>query len=203
MPQLPATESTDLALATQGDPEAFGRLVSPHLTFFFRVIVRILGNEAESQDALQDALIAMHRELSKFQGDSKFSTWGYRICVNQALMLRRKQMRRREDAIEDWMPQFEDDGHHSNQEALRDWSEEGMALVDAQRRQLRGRVAEALGRLTDDQRAVFVLRDLEDWDTDAIAERLGISRDLVRQRLHRARLALRSVLSDYLVEVRG
>ena len=99
-------EAALVLTAAQGDAVAFEALVRPHLGMLFRVIDRILGNEAESQDALQDALLTIHRELPGFQGASKFSTWAYRICVNQALMARRKRVRRREDAIEDLMPHF-------------------------------------------------------------------------------------------------
>ena len=164
---------------------------------FFRVIVRILGNEAESQDALQDALLAMYRQLDTFAGNSKFSTWGYRVCANQALMHRRKRLRRREDAIEDLMPRYLDDGHHIEDGSL-EWSQEADALDTVARHELKVRIQSGLERLSDDQRAVFVLRDLEGWDTDEIAERLGITRDLVRQRLHRARLALRALLTDFM-----
>ncbi|HJV90335.1 MAG TPA: sigma-70 family RNA polymerase sigma factor [Holophagaceae bacterium] len=185
-----------LAQARSGDPDAFGALVRPHLTLFFRAIDRILGNEAESQDALQDALVALHRELPSFQGHSQFSTWAYRVCVNQALMARRKRIRRREDAVEDFQPQFDDSGHHMDQDKVLAWSEAPEALDRVEAAEIRGRVRAALDRLTDDQRAAFVLKDLEGWDTDEIAAKLGITRDLVRQRLHRARLAMRSQLQD-------
>lgn len=195
---MPEPEDAGLLRAAQGgDTQAFDSLVRPHLGLFFRVIVRILGNEAEAQDALQDALLAMYRELGSFAGNSRFSTWGYRVCANQALMHRRKRMRRREDAIEDLMPRFADDGHHMEDGSL-EWSQEADALDHVARNELKARIQSGLDRLSDEQRAVFVLRDLEGWDTDEIAERLGITRDLVRQRLHRARLALRSLLSDFM-----
>jgi RNA polymerase sigma-70 factor, ECF subfamily len=187
-------------LAQSGDPEAFESIVQPHLGLFSRVIQRILGNEAESQDALQDALITLYRELPSFAGNSQFSTWAYRVCVNQALMHRRKRVRRREDAIEDLLPRFQDDGHHMNQDTLLAWSEESEALVNVERDELKAKVRQGLDRLSDDQRAVFVLKDLEDWDTEDIARHLGITKDLVRQRLHRARLALRGLLSDFVVQ---
>lgn len=205
MPQ-PGGERPEAALvqrASQGDAEAFEDLVRPHLGMLYRVIDRILGNEAESQDALQDALLTLHRELPGFQGASRFSTWAYRICVNQALMARRKRIRRREDAIEDLMPRFQDDGHHMDMDAVLDWSEEAEALVRAEHDQLRTRVKAGLDRLSDDQRAVFVLKDLEGWDSDEISRHLGISRELVRQRLHRARLALRALLTDFAPHPKG
>ena len=190
-------EAALVRAAAQGDPEAFEALVRPHLGMLFRVIDRILGNEAESQDALQDALLTLHRELPGFQGASKFSTWAYRICVNQALMARRKRVRRREDAIEDLMPRFGDDGHHMSEDIVLDWSEDAEALVMVQQEELKSRVRAGLDRLSDDQRAVFVLRDLEGWNTEEIAQHLGLTRELVRQRVHRARLALRALLPEF------
>lgn len=193
----PKPEAHLIRAATQGDPEAFEALVRPHLGMLFRVIDRILGNEAESQDALQDALFTLHRELPGFQGASKFSTWAYRICVNQALMARRKRVRRREDAIEDLMPRFGDEGHHMSVDTIVDWSEDAEALMLVEQDELKARVRAGLDRLSDDQRAVFVLRDLEGWNTEEIAQHLGITRELVRQRVHRARLALRALLPEF------
>jgi RNA polymerase sigma-70 factor (ECF subfamily) len=193
----PQPEATLVLAAAQGDPAAFEALVRPHLGMLFRVIDRILGNEAESQDALQDALLTLYRELPGFQGASKFSTWAYRICVNQALMARRKRVRRREDAIEDLMPRFGDEGHHMHVDTILDWSEDAEALMKVEQAELKAKVRAGLDRLSDDQRAVFVLRDLEGWNTDEIAQHLGITRELVRQRVHRARLALRALLPEF------
>jgi RNA polymerase sigma-70 factor (ECF subfamily) len=193
----PRPEAALVQSAAQGDPQAFEALVRPHLGMLFRVIDRILGNEAESQDALQDALLTLHRELPGFHGASKFSTWAYRICVNQALMARRKRVRRREDAIEDLMPRFGDEGHHMNVDTILDWSEDAEALMKVEQDELKVKVRAGLERLSDDQRAVFVLRDLEGWNTDEIARHLGITRELVRQRVHRARLALRAMLPEF------
>jgi RNA polymerase sigma-70 factor (ECF subfamily) len=193
----PRPEATLVQAAALGDPDAFEALVRPHIGMLFRVIDRILGNEAESQDALQDALLTIHRELPGFQGASKFSTWAYRICVNQALMTRRKRIRRREDAIEDLMPRFGGEGHHMTVDTILDWSEDAEALMQVEQEQLKTRIRAGLDRLSDDQRAVFVLRDLEGWNTDEIARHLGLTRELVRQRVHRARLAMRSLLPEF------
>jgi RNA polymerase sigma-70 factor (ECF subfamily) len=196
-------EAALVLTAAQGDAVAFEALVRPHLGMLFRVIDRILGNEAESQDALQDALLTIHRELPGFQGASKFSTWAYRICVNQALMARRKRVRRREDAIEDLMPHFGDERHQMSVDTTLDWSEDAEALVKVEQEELKARVRAGLDRLSDDQRAVFVLRDLEGWNTDEIARHLGITRELVRQRVHRARLALRTLLPEFAPDPEG
>ncbi|MFN8011255.1 MAG: sigma-70 family RNA polymerase sigma factor [Holophagaceae bacterium] len=197
MPLEDLSDADLVTLAREGHGEAFGVLVMRHLSLFHRAAQRILGDPGDTQDALQDALIAMHTELGRFEGKSAFSTWGYRITVNKALMLRRKRIRRREDVVEDYMPDFAEDGHHANPAAILAWTSEAEAHAMAEGRELRERVQAALGMLSDDQRAVFVLKDLEDWDTEAIAAHLGISRDLVRQRLHRARLALRGALQTF------
>jgi RNA polymerase sigma-70 factor, ECF subfamily len=190
-------ETALLARAREGDAEAFRSLVEPHLGMFQAVIHRILLDAQDTQDALQEALLTMHQQLGRFQEKSRFSTWGYRICVNEALMLRRSRGRRREDFVEGFLPRLGDDGHQMQVEAVLDPGQEPEAHVMAEGQQLRARVIEGLGRLSDDQRAVFVLKDLEDWNTEEIAAHLGISRELVRQRLHRARLGLRGLLQSF------
>lgn len=186
-----------LRRAIDGDGEAFGALVEPSLGMFYGGILRILGDPSDAQDTLQEALLAIHTQLHRFEGKSKFSTWAYKVCVNEALMFRRSKVRRREDGLEDFLPRFQDDGHHMDMDSLVAWSQEAEALDMAQLSELRAKIQEGLALLSDDQRAVFVLRDLEGWDTEAIAARLGITRDLVRQRLHRARLGLRGFLQAF------
>ena len=192
-----------LTSAQEGDGEAFSSLVRPYLGLFYAGIHRILQDTPDTQDALQEALISIHTELGRFQGKSKFSTWAYRICINEALMLRRSRIRRREDAIEDFLPRFSPDGHLMNTDRMRDWSQDAMALASVENDQMRAKIREGLNRLSDDQRAVFILRDLEGMNTDEVAQKLGISRGLVRQRLHRARLGLRGFLDAFMSGRRG
>ena len=197
-----AQEQELLAAARTGDGAAFAALVEPASGMFYSAIHRILGDSADAQDAFQEALLSIHLELGKFEGKSKFSTWAYRICINEALMLRRSRMRRREDSVEDFQPRFMDDGHLMDTDTVLAWRQDAEALDMAEHQQLRTKVVEGLDRLSDDQRAVFVLKDLEGWDNEDIALHLGISRDLVRQRLHRARLGLRGHLGAYAHQVR-
>jgi RNA polymerase sigma-70 factor, ECF subfamily len=194
----PPLESQLIINAQEGDGEAFSVLVRPYLGLFYAGIHRILQDTLDAQDALQEALISIHTELSRFQGKSKFSTWAYRICINEALMLRRSRIRRREDNIEDFMPRFTPDGHLINTDRMRDWSQDALALVSVESDQVRAKIREGLLQLSDEQRAVFILRDLEGMDTDEVAHMLGISRGLVRQRLHRARLGLRGILDAFM-----
>ena len=191
-------ENDLIARAQEGDGDAFSSLVGPYLGLFFAGIQRILQDTLDAQDALQEALMSIHGELPRFQGKSKFSTWAYRICINEALMLRRSRIRRREDNIEDFLPRYSPEGHLINSERMRDWSQDALALVTVESDQVRTKIREGLSRLSDEQRAVFILRDMEGMDTEEVAKKLGISRGLVRQRLHRARLGLRGVLDAFM-----
>lgn len=195
-----AEESELIARALKGDGEAFSDLVKPYLGLFTAGIHRILQDPLDTQDALQEALLSLHTELYRFQGKSKFSTWAYRICLNEALMLRRSRIRRREDAIEDFMPRSSEDGHISSRENLLEspTSREPSAIERVEEAQVRQKVREGLQRLSEEQRAVFVMRDIEGMDTEEVAKVLGISRGLVRQRLHRARLGLREIMAPFL-----
>lgn len=182
--------------AATGDSDAYGALVAPHLGLFFHGILRILGNRADAQDALQDALVAIFRDLPGFQRRSRFSSWGYSICINAALMFRRSRARFREEPMEDPAPlgDLDASGHHREGREARRWSVEPEALAEAERNQLRAVLLEALDGLPGALREVFVLRDLEDWSTEAIAERTGQTPAAVRQRLHRARLQVQDRL---------
>ena len=192
-----STEAELLERAKAGDPDAFGALVEPHLSLFYNSILRILGNPADAQDALQDALIGMHRDLPRFEGRSKFTSWAYPVCVNAALMFRRSRIRRREDAMEDLVSHHDDNGRPKDSEDSLDWSVEADALVHLEQTEMRELMLKALDEVPDTQRVVFILKDLEDWDTEAIASHLGITAVLVRQRLHRARMFLQARLRSH------
>ncbi len=194
-----AAEADLLARAKSGDPDAFGALVEPHLGLFYNSILRILGDPADSQDALQEALIGMHRDLPRFEGRSKFTSWAYPVCVNAALMLRRSKIRRREDAMEDLVSHQGDEGRLIDADTVLNWSVEADALVRVEQKEMRELLMKALDEVPDTQRLVFVLKDLEDWDTDAIAKHLAITPVVVRQRLHRARMFLQERLRFHVI----
>lgn len=182
-------ESRLLALAAAGDSDAFGHLVGPHLGLFHSGIRRILGGSPEVEDAMQEALMSMYRALPGFEGRSAFSSWGYSICLRAALMQRRSRIRRREEALEPGSAS-DPEGPSLNLEAALQLQVEPGAYHQLEQAEVRRRVMESLDQLPDGQRVVFVLRDLEDWDTEAIAAHLDITPSLVRQRLHRARTFL-------------
>jgi RNA polymerase sigma-70 factor (ECF subfamily) len=201
MTGTPTTEAELIQRAAGGDGEAFGTLVLPHLALFHNGIQRILGNAADTQDALQDALISIHKDLPRFEGRSRFSSWGYRICLNSALMTRRSRIRVRDMELPEPLPlgPFDAHGHHQESGNAPEWQVEAQAHDLVERQELRDCLNRALEELPDSHRIVFVLKDLEDWETDDIARHLQIEPGTVRQRLHRARVQLQARLRAFVL----
>jgi RNA polymerase sigma-70 factor (ECF subfamily) len=195
------TEPELIQRAAEGDSDAFGALVQPHLALFHNGIHRILGNVADSQDALQDALMSIHRDLPRFEGRSRFSSWGYKVCLNAALMLRRSRVRVHdmERSVPLALGAFDERGHHLEPEHLPEWQVEAQAHAVLEQQELRECLNRALAELPDSHRIVFVLKDLEDWDTDAIARHLQLTPGTVRQRLHRSRVQVQSRLRTHVL----
>lgn len=193
-------EGTDALVrrAVAGDHAAFHDLVAPHLSMFHFAILRIVKDPSDTQDALQDGLLSIYQDLPRFEGRSQFSSWAYRICVNAALQVLRNRRRRREQFMEDLASQGEDEGRPMDAEAMPEWSVEPDAPLELEREEVRVRMTRTLDLLPDTLRVVFVLKDIEDMDTQEIATMLEITPTVVRQRLHRARMFLQARLKPIL-----
>jgi RNA polymerase sigma-70 factor (ECF subfamily) len=196
MTGAPGDEEQLIRMAAQGDADAFGDLVRPHLALFHNGINRILGNTADSQDALQDALIGMYRDLPAFEGRSRFSSWAYKVCIHSALMHRRSRGRNPEPADLPGLGPFDEGGHHLERRGP-EWQVEAEAHGLVEKREMRQCLLAALDELPDGHRDVFVLKDLEDWETGDIARHLGLEPAAVRQRLHRARVLVQARLRTF------
>jgi RNA polymerase sigma-70 factor (ECF subfamily) len=192
----PAADEGDEALAARaaaGDEPAFEALVSRYQARVYRLACR-LTDEGEARDVLQEAFLAAFRGLPAFRGESRFSTWLYRIATNAALMHRRARARRPTESLEAFLPRFDADGVHIREPADLRAAARADELLD--RKRLAEKARAGLDRLPDIYRDAFVLRDLEEMTTGEVAEVLGLDPAAVRQRVHRARLMLRGYLSD-------
>jgi RNA polymerase sigma-70 factor, ECF subfamily len=177
-----------------GDEAAVEHLVRSYTGRLLAVTRRILPTDEEARDAVQDAFLLAFRGLGRFQGGSRLSTWLHRIAVNAALMRLRTRRRKPEEPLDSLLPTFRDDGHH--QEAFRSWAEPvDQALERAETRAL---VRRLINQLPESYRTVLLLRDIEGLDTDETATALGLTPNAVKIRLHRARQALRTLLSPHL-----
>jgi RNA polymerase sigma-70 factor, ECF subfamily len=179
-----------LARIRAGDERACEALVRQHLGRMLVVARRYLRNEEDSADAVQDAFLSAFRSLEGFEGNSALGTWLHRIVVNFCLMRLRARSRSREVRIGDLLPAFDQSGHHSH--PVRAWEDEGLARLA--RAETRAHVRACIDRLPDPYRKVLVLRDIEELDTEQVAQHLGINPGAAKTRLHRARQALRTLL---------
>ena len=175
-------------------PEAFESLVRAYSPRLLAVARRMLGSDEDARDAVQDGFLNAFRAIDRFEGHARLSTWLHRIVVNAALMKLRTRRRKPEESLEPLLPAFRENGHHVDKFSA--WDEPADDL--AEREETRQVVREAILSLPETYREVLVLRDIEEMSTDEAARSLGITPNAVKIRLHRARLALRTLLDPHL-----
>ena len=173
-----------------GDDAAYEQLVRGETGHLLAVARRILRNEQDAQDAVQQAFLSAFCGFATFNGNCRLTTWLHRIVTNAALMKLRFRSHRPEESIEPLLPRFLDDGHHVQQ--FSDWNVPADARVF--RKQAAARVRAAIDQLPEQYRTVLLLRDIEDLDTAEVASMLGVTPNAVKVRLHRARQALITLL---------
>lgn len=175
-----------------GDEEAFDLLIREHAAAMLAVARRYLPEESDAQDAVQDAFVSAFKAIQRFEGTSKLSTWLHRITVNAALMKLRSARRRPTVPIEELLPTFDDTGHQTRD------SQPWRSDAEPERAETRALVRRCIEQLPDPYRVVLLLRDIEGFDTTAVAAQLGLTEAAVKTRLHRARQALRTLLDPHM-----
>jgi RNA polymerase sigma-70 factor (ECF subfamily) len=176
-----------------GDGSAFEACVRTHCGRMLAVARRILGNEGDAEDALQEAFASAFKEIGRFHGLSSLGTWLHRIVVNAALGRLRSRQRHPEQSIEDLLPHFGEGEHQIDPPApWKDTPETGLQVQEA-----RELVQSCINRLPESYRTVLLLRDIEGLDTEETARQLGTSPGVVKTRLHRARQGLRTLLDPH------
>ena len=177
-------------LAQDGDTRAFDELVVRYRDKVYRLSFKILRNEDDAAEALQDAFTSAFRGLKNFKAESTFSTWLYRVATNASLMKYRK---RRDDHLS--LEQSQNPQRDAEPLAIPDWSQQPLEeLLDSETREV---MEEGLRRLPEELRTVFILRDEDGHSNAEVAEMLDLSVPAVKSRLHRARMALRDRLDRY------
>lgn len=177
-----------------GDREEFTRVMDTYSEMIYRLGLKMLRNPQDAEDVLQETFLKAYHHLEDFQGKSKISTWLYSIATNEALMrLREKNGKQVQVSLSE--TQERDDGQETARFQFVDWcclpekelmSTEAMEYLDR-----------AVEQLSESNRIVFLLRDIEGLSTQEAAEVLEISEGAVKTRLSRARLRLREILSGY------
>ena len=188
------TNEINLKALHRHDKQAFAELVEQNSNNIYRLGLKMTGNPQDAEDVLQETFIKAYNHLDRFEGRSKISTWLYRIAVNEALMLLRKRK----------------DGHTSIDQGLQ--TDDGTILPkqiidwcclpekELMRDEVRDHIEQAVEKLSDANRAAFLLRDVEGLSTHETAEVLDISESAVKVRLMRARMQLREDLTGFFAQ---
>jgi RNA polymerase sigma-70 factor, ECF subfamily len=190
MPAM-SDDDADLVLrAQEGDRAAFEQLVRRHADRLYGVVLRFLGDRNEAEEVTQEAFVRAWRGIARFKRDAQFFTWLYRIGVNEA---HRRTARRPPAGLISSLDQRPIEPPDRGESPHR----------RAERGDLREALERAVRALEPDYRAPLILRDIEGLSTADAARIMGLGQAAFKSRLHRARLAVREAVDDYLPEDDG
>jgi len=179
--------------AKVGDLAAFESLTTRHERRIYSLAMRILRHEQDAEDVTQQTFLSVVQNLDGFRGEASFSTWLLRIATHAALKILRKRKGLDVVSLEE---ATETSGQHDSiphPEYIADWRQSPEQLVE--KREIQVLLDEALDRLDEKHRAVFLLRDVEGLSIKETAGALGLSEANTKVRLLRARLQLREQLT--------
>ena len=195
---MSSDDHTLLARAASGDGEALDSLMSRYAARIYRLAYGITRSSADAEEVVQDVFLQVVQKGTGFEGRAALGSWIYRITTNVSLNKRRGKRRELETSLDELLPRYRADGHREGDRAflVSDWSgtPERELLAGESRRILE----EAIDRLPDHYRAVLVLKDVEELSNDEVAQIVGDTVAAVKTRLHRARMALRELLTQRL-----
>ena len=179
------TDSDLVRRFKMGDESAFSAIVMKYKDRLFKVAITLLGDENEAMDISQDAFVKAYFNLKKFREDSSLYTWLYRILYNLCIsLLRRKK-------IVTFLS-FED--REETREFVSDWPD---PVEETQRVELRTAIYEALEKLPERQRSVFVMKQIEGLKHEEIANIIGITEGAVKASYFQAVKKMQSLLKQY------
>lgn len=174
--------------ASKGDLQAFEALVKAYETKLYNVALRMVSDSEDAMDIVQEVFLKAYQALPNFRGDSKFSTWIYRICMNASLDHLRRRKKSQVYSL-DAPIEFPDS---EAQRQVEDTAESTEEIVEA--RFLGEKLLEILSDLEPHYRAVLILCDVQGYSYQEIAEILDMSLGTVKSRIHRARSILRKLM---------
>ncbi len=179
----------------------FDKLVDRYEKPIFDLIYRLIGDPDDAADLTQETFVAAYRSLSEFRGDSTIYTWLYRIAVNKCKNRFKENDRRR--AYEHRSLDVSEDFEPNDKIMLQHFADQTAPEAVLEKKELRYCIEQAMSRLPPDYKIVAVLRDIHGLSYEQIAQATGLSIDVVRTRLARARNMLRRKLEPYLADYPG
>jgi RNA polymerase sigma-70 factor (ECF subfamily) len=182
-------ESRFIARLIERDERAFNELVLLYQERVFRILLRMLGRREEAEDMAQEVFVQVFKAVGTFRGDSRLSTWIYRITVNLCKN-RLKYLRRRKSEAQD---EYEALAEHAELSAGSGMTSGDIARPDqmAEGHQLERALQSCILELEPDFREVLILRDVEDLTYEELCQVTGLPEGTVKSRLHRARAMLK------------
>jgi RNA polymerase sigma-70 factor (ECF subfamily) len=187
---MPQTDAAAVALARDGDSEAFRALVERHSRAVYRLAHRMTGSVQDAEDVVQDTFLKAYRQLSRFESRANFSTWLHRIAVNCSIDLIRSRPHREAGHDPSDLDQFGADADAG----LRQVSPERLMLSS----EVQDRVNAAMASLSRMERAAFVLRHFEGQSIDEISRALGLKTNATKHSVFRAVRKMRTALEPLL-----
>jgi len=176
-----------------GEKDLFHELIRPCERGIYFLLLSLLKNETEAEDAAQETVIKVYLNLKNFRGDSQFRTWVLSIARNEGLGRLRRQTNRREDSLE---AETDDQNGDFTPAILTSWRE--IPTEALEKKELAAIVRAGIESLPEIYRNIIFLRDIEEMDIRETAAALGISEGAVKLRLHRARAMLQRRLAPQL-----
>ena len=176
--------------AKSGNKIAFGKLIRQYEKTVYSFAFKICRDKEKAEEAMQETFINAYRGLKSFSGNSKFSTWLYRIVTNNCLMMHRKKSHEPVVSLED-SELYRETGELQ----VPHWGETPHDAV--LNKELKEILDKAIQKLPLEYRIVFVMRDVEGLSTKEVGKSLKLSAPAIKSRLHRARLFLRNELNPY------
>jgi RNA polymerase sigma-70 factor, ECF subfamily len=167
-------------LVASGNINAFEEIYKRHHRRTYNLCLRMTQNPSEAEDLTQEVYIQIYRKSGSFRGDSAFSTWLHRLTVNQVLMHFRRRSFKNERTT--------DDGEMPEPVIAQSESSQRSPLLD------RIDIDNAVEQLPAGYKAIFILHDIEGFDHEEIARRIGVSVGTSKSQLHKARLKMRKLL---------
>jgi RNA polymerase sigma-70 factor (ECF subfamily) len=175
-----------------GDTEAFGELVTRYRTRVFSMIYNMVRSEQDAWDLAQDSFVKAWKSIRRFRGRSSFYTWIYRIVMNVTIdWLRKKQVKGGGAEFDDAIQLKEVDPASKTVPKT-----DALPYETMERSEIRARIDRAIAQLSPEQRAVILMKEIEEMQYHEIAEALGCSIGTVMSRLFYARKKLQNLLRD-------
>jgi RNA polymerase sigma-70 factor (ECF subfamily) len=199
MTNLPTPETPDVelgCLAKAGELDAFEALTNRYEQRVYGLAMRMLRQEQDAEDVTQQTFLSVLENLEGFRGESSFSTWVLRIASHAALKIIRKRKGLNTVSLEEATEPSDDFNSIPHPEFIADWRQSPAHLVE--RNEVRRLLDDALTRLDEKHRLVFLLRDVEGLSVRETADALDLNEGNVKVRLLRARLQLREDLTRVL-----